>query len=83
MISGSVSGARSDQASHLAQPRQPRDETGHGNVGTIHDRIIDLYRYLATHAEVSSSEELLNSLLALEQHEAMRMVRDAEELEDL
>lgn len=49
----------------------------------IHDRIIDLYRYLATHAEVSSSEELLNSLLALEQHEAMRMMRDAEELEDL
>ncbi|SFH42997.1 hypothetical protein [Modicisalibacter xianhensis] len=49
----------------------------------IHDRIIDLYRYLATHAEVPSVEELLNSLLALEQHEAMRMVRDAEELEDL
>ncbi|MEC9481727.1 MAG: hypothetical protein UMU75_00185 [Halomonas sp.] len=50
---------------------------------TIHERLIDLYRYLATRAEVSSAEELLSNLLALEQHEAMRMVRDAEELEDL
>ena len=43
----------------------------------------DLYRYLSTRAEVSSTEELLNGLLALEQHEIMRMIRDAEKLEDL
>ena len=49
----------------------------------VHDRIIDLYRYLSTRAEVSSTEELLNGLLALEQHEIMRMIRDAEKLEDL
>lgn len=49
----------------------------------VHDRIIDLYRYLSMRAEVSSTEELLNGLLALEQHEIMRMIRDAEKLEDL
>lgn len=48
----------------------------------VHDHIIDLYRYLSTRAEVSSTEELLNGLLALEQHEIMRMIRDAEKLED-
>lgn len=49
----------------------------------VHDRIIDLYRYLSTRAEVTSTAELLNGLLALEQHEIMRMVRDAEKLEDI
>lgn len=50
---------------------------------TVHDEIIDLYRYLSTRAEVSSTEELLTGLLALEQHEIMRMIRDTEKLEDL
>lgn len=49
----------------------------------VHGRIIDLYRYLSTRAEVTSTKELLNGLLALEQHEIMRMIRDAEKLEDL
>ncbi|MDW5377929.1 hypothetical protein R6258_13440 [Halomonas sp. HP20-15] len=49
----------------------------------IHERVIELYRYLSTRAEVSSAGELLNNLLELERHETMRMMRDAEELEDL
>lgn len=31
----------------------------------IHDQLIDLYRFLARRADVSSTEELLNNLLAL------------------
>lgn len=67
-------------------------ETDYANMSTtevmhsllvIHDRIIDLYRYLSTRADASSAAELLNGLLTLEQHEVMRMMRDVEELEDL
>lgn len=50
---------------------------------TIHEQIIDLYRYLSTRAVVTTAEEFLNFILTLEQHEAMRMVRDIEKLEDL
>lgn len=50
---------------------------------SIHERIINLYRYLSARAEISSTEELLNGVLALEQHEVMRMMRDAVRLEDL
>lgn len=50
---------------------------------SLHERIINLYRYLSARAEISSTEELLNGVLALEQHEVMRMMRDAVRLEDL
>lgn len=53
------------------------------SIVTIHNKIIELYRYLALRAESVVANELLNNLLTLEQHEAMRMVRDAQELEDL
>ncbi|WP_035578034.1 hypothetical protein [Halomonas sp. TG39a] len=53
------------------------------SIVTIHNKIIELYRYLALRAETVVANELLNNLLTLEQHEAMRMVRDAQELEDL
>ncbi|MDX1802963.1 MAG: hypothetical protein R3292_02705 [Alcanivorax sp.] len=49
----------------------------------MHEGLIGLYRYLASRAEVESVRELLVSLLSLEEHEAMRMARDAERLEDL
>ncbi len=53
------------------------------SIVTIHNKIIELYRYLALRAETVVANELLSNLLTLEQHEAMRMVRDAQELEDL
>ena len=53
------------------------------SIVTIHNKIIELYRYLALRAESVVANELLNNLLTLEQHEAMRIVRDAQELEDL
>lgn len=53
------------------------------SIVTIHNNIIDLYRYLALRTEALEAKELLNNVLFLEQQEAMRIVRDAEELEDL
>ncbi|SBR51581.1 MULTISPECIES: hypothetical protein [unclassified Halomonas] len=53
------------------------------SIVTIHNNIIDLYRYLALRTEAVEAKALLNNILFLEQHEAMRIVRDAEELEDL
>jgi hypothetical protein len=50
---------------------------------TIHNTIIELYRYLALQTEAVVAKELINNLLFLEQHEAMRMVRDMQRFEDL
>ena len=49
----------------------------------MHERLIDLYRYLADKAPTSAVGELLGSLLDLEQHEAMRIARDAGSMTDL
>lgn len=49
----------------------------------MHERLIDLYRYLADKAPTPAVGELLGSLLDLEQHEAMRMARDAGRMNDL
>lgn len=48
-----------------------------------HERLIGLYRYLLAKADTESARELLGQLLALEQHEAMRMARDAGRLDEL
>lgn len=50
---------------------------------SIHEKVIDLYRYLSERAETPSIEEMLSNLLKLEQHEVMRMMRDAERLDDM
>jgi hypothetical protein len=49
----------------------------------VHEKIIGLYRYLHSRAEVTSSRELLEQLMELEKHEAMRIARDAARMEDL
>lgn len=53
------------------------------NVLAMHEKIIALYRYLASQAQVPSARNLLESLLALEEHEAMRLARDTGSLADL
>lgn len=53
------------------------------SVLAMHDKMVELYRYLAEKAHAPSTEQLLNSLLDLEQHEAMRMARDTDMLEDV
>lgn len=49
----------------------------------VHEKIIGLYRYLHPRAEVTSSRELLEQLMKLEEHEAMRIARDTARMEDL
>lgn len=49
----------------------------------VHENIISLYRELAERAEVNSTRELLENLFSLEEHEAMRMARDAGRMQDL
>lgn len=48
-----------------------------------HEKIIGLYRYLLSRAEVNSTRDLLTNLISLEEHETMRMVRDAGRMQDL
>ncbi|WP_227370699.1 hypothetical protein [Halomonas sp. M20] len=49
----------------------------------VHEKVIGLYRYLHSRAEVPSSRVLLEQLMELEEHEAMRIARDAARMEDL
>ncbi|EKF74331.1 ATPase [Alcanivorax hongdengensis A-11-3] len=49
----------------------------------MHEVLIRLYRYLAGRAHVETVREELDALLSLEEHEAMRMARDAQRLDDL
>ncbi|MZR63907.1 hypothetical protein [Alcanivorax sp. DP30] len=49
----------------------------------MHERLIELYRYLADKAPTPSVAELLGSLMELEHSEAMRMARDAGRLNDI
>ena len=48
-----------------------------------HGQVIELYRYLFNQAATASSKELLAQLIALEEHESMRMVQSANRLEDV
>lgn len=48
-----------------------------------HQQVIELYRYLVSRADISSAKELLESLVALEEHEMMLMSHAANRLHDL
>ena len=48
-----------------------------------HQQVIELYRYLASRAEIPSAKELMESLWSLEEHEMMRMTQSANRFEDL
>lgn len=54
-----------------------------GKVLDLHEKLIGLYQYLAERTPVEAVREHLQSLMALEQHEAMRMARDGGRLNDL
>lgn len=53
------------------------------NTINIHDQLVKLYQYLAARAVTERPKELFESLIMLEKNEAMRMVRNAESLEDI
>ncbi|WP_018624922.1 hypothetical protein [Kangiella aquimarina] len=48
-----------------------------------HQQVIELYRYLASRAAISSTRELLESLCSLEEHEVMRLAQSSNRLGDL
>lgn len=48
-----------------------------------HDLLIDMYKSLQVSNDTPSSKALFQSLIAMEEHEKMRMVRDAARLEGL
>ncbi len=48
-----------------------------------HNQVIELYRQLSDHFESTSAHNLIMDLLALEEHEAMRMTQGANRLEDI
>ncbi|MBZ9558336.1 MULTISPECIES: hypothetical protein [unclassified Modicisalibacter] len=50
----------------------------------FHEQVTGLYRHLLDQdADVPSARELLENLLSLEEHEAMRLARDAGRMKDL
>ena len=48
-----------------------------------HQQVIELYRYLASRADIPSAKELMESLRSLEEHEMMRMAQSANRFGDL
>jgi len=48
-----------------------------------HQQVIELYRYLASRADIPSAIELLETLSAMEEHEMMRMVQSTNRFGDL
>ncbi|MAC33280.1 ATPase [Parahaliea mediterranea] len=49
----------------------------------FHEQIIDLYQSLVGKAEIREAAELVQSLLAMEEHETKRLVRQVERMDDL
>lgn len=49
----------------------------------LHEQVIDLYKHLAERAEIPETSELLNNLLELERHEAMRFAREVGRMQDV
>lgn len=48
-----------------------------------HQQVIDLYRYLLSRADIAPAKEVLESLVSLEEHEAMVMSQAANRLHDI
>ena len=49
----------------------------------FHDQVIDFYRLLSNEAQIPEVRELLESLLEFERHEAMRLARQTESVNDI
>jgi len=45
--------------------------------------VTSLYQYLADEAEIPETQELMENLLNLERHEAMRMAREVGRMQDV
>lgn len=49
----------------------------------LHHQVLDLYRYLDGKIDTLEATRLLHSLLSMEEHEAMRLVRQTGRMQDL
>ncbi|WP_166260619.1 ATPase [Marinobacter salicampi] len=49
----------------------------------FHDQVTDLYRTLASKAEIPEARELFESLLEMETHESMRLARQIGRMDDV
>lgn len=49
----------------------------------VHQRLIGLYRYLLGRADTAEVRDLVDDLLALEEHEAMRLAQQVNRLADM
>ncbi|HEY7776298.1 MAG TPA: hypothetical protein VIC02_07130 [Kineobactrum sp.] len=53
------------------------------SVFSMHNQLIELYRFLATNADIPDAEELLQELLDMEVHETMLLAQQTNRLQDL
>lgn len=54
-----------------------------GLVFDVHNQAIDLYRELLRRADIPEAQELLRALLALEEHETMRLAQQTNRMRDM
>ena len=54
-----------------------------GLVFKVHNQAIDLYRELLARAEIPEAKELLRALLAIEEHETMRLAQQTNRMRDM
>lgn len=52
-------------------------------VMNFHDQVMDLYRVMASKAEIPEARELLEGLLEMETHESMRLARQIGRMDDV
>lgn len=53
------------------------------SVFDLHNQVTGLYRYLLGRAEIPEARELLESLLAMEEHETMRLAQQSNRIRDI
>ncbi|MEM8877766.1 MAG: ATPase [Pseudomonadota bacterium] len=54
-----------------------------GSVFDVHNQAIDLYRDLLGRADIPEAKELLQALLAIEEHETMRLAQQTNRMRDM
>jgi rubrerythrin len=54
-----------------------------GSVFDVHNQAIDLYRELLGRADIPEAQELLRALLAIEEHETMRLAQQTNRMRDI
>lgn len=52
-------------------------------VFSFHDQIMDLYKTLVSKADIPEAQDLLQALLDMEEHEAMRLARQIGRMDDV